>query len=128
MKTTIITLFLSLVVLTSCEKPVYGCMDKTATNYKSSATEDDNSCTYNGTIVFWQNADNGSIGVSVAGAQSAVISKYYPNSTSVSCGSSGCVTFTLAAGQHHYSAVSNTKEWEGYVTVTANKCNQILLK
>ena len=38
---------------TSCKKDVKGCKDPNSTNFSSSATTDDGSCTYNGRVVFW---------------------------------------------------------------------------
>jgi hypothetical protein len=42
-------------LLSSCKKdPIRGCMDSDATNYKSSAEEDDGSCNYDVKFLFWQ--------------------------------------------------------------------------
>ena len=59
MKNTISIKFIALFALLlafACKKEVVkikGCMDKTATNYKTDAEEDDGSCTYSGKVVFW---------------------------------------------------------------------------
>lgn len=61
MKTKIILLavfaiIFTLLIISACKKDkVKGCMDSVATNYNSSATEDDGSCKYEGSIVFWNN-------------------------------------------------------------------------
>ena len=47
--------------ITSCKKdPVKGCKTSFATNYNSSAEEDDGSCNYESKVIFWQNQSNAS--------------------------------------------------------------------
>ncbi len=41
--------------LTSCDKPVKGCMDAMAKNFNANAEEDDGSCIFTADLVFWYN-------------------------------------------------------------------------
>tara|TARA_Y100000385_G_scaffold247047_1_gene266791 strand:- start:1470 stop:1637 length:168 start_codon:yes stop_codon:yes gene_type:complete len=45
--------FLSVLFLATCCSKEQGCMDSDAVNFNSLAEEDDNSCQYEGRIVFW---------------------------------------------------------------------------
>jgi hypothetical protein len=51
--------FLSLIILASCTQdpppPIYGCMDKNSSYYNPTATIDDGSCKYGGSIRIYRN-------------------------------------------------------------------------
>ena len=111
----------------SCIIP--GCMYPTATNYNSAATVDNGSCVYanlTGRVVFWYNSSGSQATVLINGQQGA-ITQYYASSTPT-CGSAGCATFTLPVGSYSFTASSSFSNWSGTVTVSANGCFTELLQ
>jgi hypothetical protein len=110
----------------SCKKEVDGCTDSTATNYNSSATNDNNSCTYTGQVTFWYNSSGTNATVNING-QSGTITTYY-GTYNPTCGSSGCATSTLPTGTYAYTASSSFSNWSGNVTITKHGCALQLLQ
>ncbi len=142
MKTKIIlsaafVIIVAILIISSCKKDkVKGCMDSVATNYNSSATEDDGSCKYQGSLVFWYNtalADT----FNVRGVDSLiylinnvkaginVISTGWASASG--CGQSGAFTIAEQLGSvksQSYSFSVYDKSgyftWSGQITITAS--------
>lgn len=96
--------------VTSCKKEkVKGCTTSSATNFNSSAQEDDGSCAYNGKATFWidsnsvenflvQGIDKIKIHVSTSVAGTYDFGTPIPLSAPSSCGESGYVSISLDMG------------------------------
>lgn len=118
-------IFMILVILTSsCKKKVPGCTDASATNYNSSATSDNGSCTYNGSVTFWSPAYS-SATVNING-QIGYISSSYPAGITF-CDAQSCANFTIPAGNYQYTAYSSSKGWAGNINV-AKGCQKVQLQ
>ncbi len=125
-------LFLAIVLLgmtvVSCKKET-GCTDSSATNFKSSAEKDDGSCTYKGSVTFWNLTTSalGLVDVFVGGVPQGTITSDYASTPS--CGDAGCVTFTAAPGTYSYSAAEQgtSKTWSGSITITSKGCTTVKL-
>jgi hypothetical protein len=116
----IVLIIISTTLLYSCKKKVLGCMDPNSTNYNPSATKDDGSCSYNGTVSFWS-VSGASATVSINGIDK--YSKYVQWTTNRPvCGSSDLATFNLPTGIYYYNARSNGFKWNGSITILKNDC------
>jgi len=136
--------FLSVLFLTtSCSKE-QGCTDSDAINFNSLAEEDDNSCQYEGRVVFWYNQEcaNGLV------SDLATSLTYYvdgqtvgSSSTSVywtgepDCGQDASITVTKDLGNvktqsFSYSVVDQTgfEYWSGTINFNANTCTSLELE
>ena len=127
--------------VTSCKKA--GCRDSEAVNYSSSAKKEDQSCTYKGEIVFWNDQtisqDMINFGITsltyyvdgqVVGSSASSI--YWTSSPS--CGQNGSITITKDLGSaknksYNYSVVdqNDVELWAGVANFTANTCTKIQL-
>ncbi len=127
----------------SCKKAkVKGCMNSSATNYKSDAEEDDGSCSYTGNIVFWYDQSTANV-LSSAGVTGVY---YYLDgslagssanvwfATAPSCGGNGTVTVSKTwranpASGSNYSIKdqAGTVLGSGSVTFDANTCTKVQL-
>jgi hypothetical protein len=136
--TIIVYLFSIAVMFNSCKKQE-GCTDKNAANYSVDAEEDDGTCTYKGSVVFWYNQATSSYLTSFPPSQSLV---FYVDGTLVgstaanvywnsapSCGANGSITVEKDLGfsksrAYNYSVVDNNnlELWSGNVTIDANTC------
>lgn len=145
-KTIKLIAFSLLVIITasSCKKEkVKGCMDSQSVNYNSAAEEDDNSCRYEGEIVFWYDASESALligdgatalsyyvdGVLVG---SSATSTYYPSAPI--CGQNGSITVTKDLGSSKtMSATYSVKDQTGFeyytgtVDFEANTCTNYQL-
>jgi len=106
-----------------------GCTDASAANYNPNATRDDGSCIFTGQVVFWQDGSP-SYGYTYVTIESTTetIKGDYP-SYSPDCNAYDCAVFALTPDYYYYYAqeASGPGYWQGFVTVTANYCTQILL-
>ncbi len=121
---------LAIMTITSCSKEddpkVFGCTDRTSTNFNPSATDDNGTCKYEGNITFWYNSTGTTATVTIGG-QTRYITKYYPT-YNPTCGSEGSANFTLEVGTYSYYASSTWNTWSGNVTVTKNGCSLMLFQ
>ncbi len=112
-----------------CKKET-GCTDSSATNFKSSAEKDDGSCTYKGSVTFWNLTTSGldEVDVYVNNVPQGTIT--VDNASTPSCGASGCVTYTAIPGTYSYTAEEvspGTGTWSGSVTITSKGCTTVKL-
>lgn len=125
------------VVFTSCSK-VQGCMDADADNYDALAEEDDNSCVYSGSVVFWYGESAAEFLINDgATALTYYVDGQIVGSTSASvfwtgapdCGQDASLTVTKDLGNaknksYTYSIEDQTglEYWSGVANFTANTC------
>lgn len=120
---------LAVVSLSSCKKEeiVKGCTNSSADNYNPDATNDDGSCEYTGSVIFWMSSGDYNVDVTVNGATSTISSNY---SSTPECGSSGCASFTLSSGTYSYHAEEDAlfpTTWAGNITVPKGGCQTLKL-
>jgi hypothetical protein len=119
-----ITAFLAFTI-SSCRK---GCTDKNALNYNASAKADDQSCLYNGSVVFWYDSlqYTGAIVVRMADSTEGHI-RYDVTGAGPSCGAARYFTYTAAPGIYAYTAfltdtIRGSKADTGMVTISSGQC------
>lgn len=134
---------MSLLSLTNCEKTVDGCMSQDAINYKADAETDDGSCSFEGSIVFWND-----YGFSHAYQSLGVTHlTYYLNNKDLGtkainehlteapdCGQTGTISTTLIIGNANVMSLpfklvdqDGNVQWESSLVLKANKCNKFEL-
>ena len=134
----ILSIAIASLTLVSCKKEE-GCTDKNAANYSVDAEEDDGTCTYNGSVVFWYNQATSNYLTSDPPSQSLVFyvdgvvvgstaANVYWNSAP-SCGTNGSITVEKDLGfskskSYNYRVVDNNnlELWSGNVSLDANTC------
>lgn len=104
---------ISIVAFYGCKKEkVKGCMTSTATNFKSNAQEDDGSCTYNGSVVFW--VMTGDMSPSGGEGVNVYINNVFQGNIGVTFGSAptcdgtGALTIHKDLGKNKYQSYSVT--------------------
>jgi hypothetical protein len=135
-----LTLLLFLIVLSCTKDKISGCTDPDSINYNSLAEVEDNSCLYEGSIVFW-------FGQSISAflqQDQALSLTYYVNGSIVgssatnvywtsapNCNQAGSVTYKHTLGKNKTATLSfsikdqtNWEYWSGTVSFEANKCLQ----
>jgi hypothetical protein len=136
-----LVVLLGVLALASCKKE--GCTDANATNFDSEAKKENNTCNYEGDLVFWYNE-----ATSEFLQDNLIISlTYYVNDVVVGssasnvfftgvpeCGQNGAITVTKDLGiaknkSYDYKIVSDSDEtvWEGTQNFTANTCTSLEL-
>ncbi len=123
----ITTLLVIAVVFSSCSKNK-GCTDKNATNFNSSATKDDGSCTYSAYIVFWYNSQTAShlasdgytsIKCSINGSVVGTSPSNASFNSAPTCGQSGSLSITQ-------TLVNTTSQTVNYVITDANNSSNVI--
>lgn len=132
----------SVLFLANCSKEK-GCTDKDADNFNPAAEENDGSCKFSGTVIFWYGQDVAEIftalGVSsilyyvdgnLIGSQAANV--YW--TAAPTCESSGVVKITkdlagVKSKSFNYEVIDNTgfSWWDGTVWIDANTCKRLEL-
>lgn len=132
----VVTVFLS----TSCKKKIQGCMNTAATNYKSSAEEEDGSCKFEGTAMLWYNdstsndllmAGFGTMTFKVDGENVGELLAYQYHVGPLNCGDSDCITVFKSLGNSSSKSFPYRVEDEngnlicsGSLNFTANICTK----
>jgi hypothetical protein len=141
----LLAFLVSIASVQSCKKEkIKGCMDRDSKNYNATAEEDDGTCRYEGSIVFWSDkatADlvvaNGATaftyyidGILVGSSAASVYWSGAPN-----CGQSGSITIKkdLGSNKNKISTFSikdqdGDEYWSGTVNFTANNCTSYQLE
>lgn len=127
--------------LISCKKE--GCIDPDAINYSSEANKDDNSCSYEGGVIFWYDQQVSQDLIN-DGATSLIIEVNGQNAASTgtnvywtaepNCGDPGSISVSMSLGDskaqtYSYRIVDQTGwvYWESTVTIQANTCQPVQL-
>lgn len=127
--------------LVSCKKE--GCTDPDAVNYNADAGQDDSSCRYEGSIVFWYRQDiadqlaaNG-VDLLAATFFTEEVGTHVPNnptSSAPSCGAVGSFTIERDMGSSKSQVIDYIIDevdgfgfWSDVVTIQANKCKTVEL-
>jgi|TARA_B110000459_G_C16526300_1_gene455020 hypothetical protein len=133
----------SVFLISSCSKE-QGCMDSDAVNFNLLAEEDDNSCQYEGKVVFWygQTSANGlisdgaiSLSYNVDGQNvgSSASNVYWTGAPD--CGQDASLTVTKDLGNvktqsYSYNVVDQDgfEYWTGTINFNANTCTSLELE
>lgn len=128
----------------SCTK-IQGCMDADSVNYDEYAEEDDGSCEYEGSILFWYGQDvtdelilmgvgslTFKVDGAVVGSQGANV--YWSGSSSPDCDAEGTTTVTRELGDvknvtKEYEVTDEFGDvlWDGIINFEANTCTKLEL-
>ena len=136
---TLIAIYVMALAFMSCKKdPVKGCKTSYATNYNSSAEEDDGSCTYESKVIFWQNQTNSASLVSqgvtsltfyVDGSVIGSCAASVYNTSAPTCSGSGAASVTKSLGNSSsksfsYSVKDQTGQeiYGGNMTLDGSNC------
>lgn len=125
---------------TSCKKKIQGCMNTAATNYKASAEEEDGSCKFEGSGMFWFN-DTTSFDLDMNGVVTLIFKldgedvgelntmQFLTNVPD--CWASDCITVFKNLGNSTSKSFPYRVEdgngnliWSGDLTFTANTCTK----
>ena len=112
-------------IFTGCKKDIYGCTDSQAKNYDINANVNNNTCVYTGTVVFWQNTDQGKLTVTIDN-QTKYTTVYYPKGLP-ECSNNSCATFELTPGIYSYTVTNFQYQWTGNLKVDNNICSKQLI-
>lgn len=136
-------LLTSLVIGTSCSKKE-GCTDPDAKNYDPDAKKSNNSCKYEGSIVFWykQNVSQSLLSDGVTSlafyVNGSLIGSYSSSvyfTSAPDCNTANAVKYTMDLGDTKSKSITyqvkdpidNELLWEGTTTLKANTCVQMEL-
>ncbi len=129
---------LTMCLATSCKKE--GCTDKSATNFDAEAKKDNNTCSYEGSVVFWYGKETSA---QMTFNASSSLRYYFDNELTGSssadvyftgapnCGQDGSITITRSLGSVKGKSYEYRVEdqlgriiWEGIVNLEAAECLQ----
>jgi hypothetical protein len=127
-------LLISITSLISCKKEkIKGCTTSYATNYNSTAEDDDGSCQYEGSMVFWQKTPQlGSIDIYLDGVFTGNSNVAF--SSAPACGNGAALTVKKNIGYNKSKSYKLTASVDGgsifdagTVTFEANTCTSLQL-
>jgi uncharacterized protein YraI len=102
---------------------------KSTTNYNTINSNNYLSSSYhpygynNGKITFWTDCGtDGEISIYLDGIYVGTLTKYVSDGSTPNCADTGTISTTKTAGTYKMVAKGTTYKWEGYITVTADKC------
>lgn len=136
---TLIAICVMALAFMSCKKdPVKGCKTSYATNYNSSAEEDDGSCTYESKVIFWQDQTNASswsgLGVTaltfyVDGQIIGSCAASVYNTSAPTCSGNGLASVTKSLGNSSSKSFSfsikdqtGVSRYSGSLTIDGSTC------
>jgi hypothetical protein len=128
-----------LLIGVSCKKkPIKGCTISSAENYNSSATEDDGSCRYKGSLIVWTKPPCSNVNLYMDGAYKGELTAT-SNTSPQNCTSSGAFKIYMEwtggasktyrfKGETNINSCATGLTWEADVVLEGNKCRYQELK
>jgi hypothetical protein len=127
--------------MTSCKKdPVKGCTNATATNYNSTATQDNGTCQFKGSMIVWTKPVCSNVSLYIDGSYKGTLTGTL-NAKPQNCdatgaykieltwsGTSSSRTYNFSATNNTTAACPTTHQWQQSITIDAGKCGYLELQ